>query len=76
MPYFVDKVQTNNGEITINLNLNITLKSDGTATLSLAPNEMQKEESKINIPNYDNEVKFAIPEFEENTQLINFGKKK
>jgi hypothetical protein len=67
----VEKIHTTNGEMTVNLNLTITLQQDGQIQI-----ETQKSEKKETIPVVDNSSKtvFEIPDFDTNDELINFGK--
>lgn len=63
-------LQTNTvaGEVTINLNLTITINQDGTVQVASTP-ESSKGNSEKHIP----DMVHAIPEFEPTDLLSNFG---
>ncbi len=58
------KTQTVAGEVTINLNLTITINQDGTVQIAAAPKDEQQVPDSL----------YVIPEFDSNEMLSNFGK--
>ncbi len=64
--------QTVQGEVTINLNLTITLKQDGTVALmtEAAPTQQKNTAPEDEIP----DTVFQIPDFESAEVLSDFGK--
>lgn len=58
--------QTANGEITINLNLTITINQDG---FLVAAETIKSKKSEIEVP----DSVFAIPEFQSEKMLDDFG---
>lgn len=63
-----EKIQTNGGEITVNLNLNITLSDDGKVQIKQIPTQKQELEEEF-VP----KTNFIMPDFGTNTILSNFG---
>lgn len=69
-----EKIVTKDGEITINLNLTLTIKNDNVAVTTNLDNSQQKP-IKTHYLKTDEEPMFEIPDFEDNNTILDFGKK-
>lgn len=61
------QVETKNGEVTVTINLNLNFKIDSENFSTM------KKEADLKISE-STKIKFEKPDFDENSQIINFGK--
>lgn len=64
--------QTSQGEVTINLNLTITINADGTFQIGANASEHVPIKPKVEEKDVPDSI-FAIPEFETTETLLDFG---
>ena len=68
------KTHTENGELTINLNLTIKIEADGSIRVATATNEATPTKPQPPEIKMDDKFKYEIPDLFEPGKLIDFGK--